>query len=123
MPSPELKHARTTGSSAYGSRLRQAALNSALRIGNWRASVVFALFDQGMTSFANFAQFTIAARVLPINEFGIYSLAWVSSMLVVFGAAGLIVDPLPAIAGIAARPYEELFSPLRRDLACLWVVL
>ena len=100
MPSPELKHARTTGSSAYGSRLRQAALNSALRIGNWRASVVFALFDQGMTSFANFAQFTIAARVLPINEFGIYSLAWVSSMLVVFGAAGLIVDPLPAIASI-----------------------
>ena len=100
MPSTELEHARTMGSSAGGSRLRQAALNATLRMGNWRASVVFALFDQGMTSFANFAQFTIAARLLPINEFGIYSLAWVSSMLVVFGASGLIVDPLPAIASI-----------------------
>ena len=69
-----------------------------MKIGNrWKAPVGFALFDQGMTSFANFAQFTIAARVLPINEFGIYSLTWVSSTLVVFAATGLLVDPLPAI--------------------------
>lgn len=74
---------------------------SALKIAKrWKASIGFALFDQGMTSFANFVQLTIAARVMPIDEFGNYSIAWAFSWLVVCAGTSLLVDPLPAITSI-----------------------
>jgi O-antigen/teichoic acid export membrane protein len=101
MPATKVKNAGIVGGSTHGSRGRHAAIASALKIAkHWQASIGFALFDQGVTSFAHFAQLTIAARVMPIDEFGHYSIAWAFSMLVVFAATALLVDPLPAITSI-----------------------
>jgi O-antigen/teichoic acid export membrane protein len=83
------------------SRWIRAAIRSAVdRAHYWKASIGFALLDQGITSFANFAQLTIAARVLPIDEFGKYTIVWALSLLVVSAPTALIVDPLPAITSI-----------------------
>lgn len=88
----------------HGSRLRHAVITSAWKIAHHsKASIGFALLDQGMMSFANFAQLAIAARVLPIDEFGKYSIVWAMSLLFVSAATALIVDPLPAIISIC-RP-------------------
>lgn len=101
MPATEVERSGVIAGPAQGSRRRPAAIVSALKAAaRWKASIGFALFDQGMTSFANFAQFAIAARVLPIDELGLYSIAWVSSMFVVSAAAALVVDPLPAITSV-----------------------
>src|SRR3954468_973099 len=101
MPASELENAQTIGGPAYRRRWRHAAIVSALKAAAHSKVVIgFAFFDQGMMSFANFAQFVIAGRVLPIEEFGNYSIAWVFSMLVVFGATALLVDPLPAITSM-----------------------
>ena len=117
MPATELR----AGISVYGTRWRQAALAAALKIADhFKASIGFALVDQGMTSFANFAQFTIAGRLLPINEFGMYSIAWVSSTLVVFAATSLLVDPLPAITSVR-RP--SMRKPLLAAAVRLSVLL
>lgn len=70
---------------------------------HWKASVGFALLDQGMTSFASFTQTTIAARVLPIDEFGRYVIVWSLSLLVLGCTTALIIDPLAAITS-ARRP-------------------
>jgi O-antigen/teichoic acid export membrane protein len=101
MPATKVENAGVLGGSARGSRGGHAAVASALKIGKqWKTSIGFAFFDQGMTSFANFALFTIAARVTPIVEFGHYSIAWAFSILVVFAGTALLVDPLPAITSI-----------------------
>jgi hypothetical protein len=98
MPTTKVEDAGMVDGFTHGTRGRRAAIASALKIAkHWKASIGFALFDQGMTSFANFALFVIAGRLLPIDEFGNYSIAWVFSMLVVFAATALLVDPLPAI--------------------------
>jgi O-antigen/teichoic acid export membrane protein len=79
----------------------RAAIRSAVdRAHYWKSSIGFALLDQGITSFANFAQLTIAARVLPIDEFGKYTIVWALSLLAVSVPTALIVDPLPAITSI-----------------------
>jgi len=86
------------GVPAYTNRWGGAAVASAWkRAKRWKASLGFALLDQGMTSFANFALFTVAARVLSIDDFGKYSIVWAFSMLAVPAATALIVEPLPAI--------------------------
>jgi O-antigen/teichoic acid export membrane protein len=101
MSATKVENAEALGGSARGNRDAQAAVASALQIAKqWKGSIAFALFDQGMTSFANFALFTLAARVTPIEEFGHYSIAWAFSMLIVFAGVALLVDPLPAITSI-----------------------
>jgi O-antigen/teichoic acid export membrane protein len=86
----------------------RAAIRSALgATHHWKASVGFALLDQGMTSFASFAQTTIAARVLPIDEFGRYVIVWALSLLFMSAATALIIDPLPAITSVR-RPSMRL---------------
>jgi O-antigen/teichoic acid export membrane protein len=90
-----------TGIRTFGSRLRYAAITSAWAIVHRsKASVGFAFLDQGTTSFANFAQLVIAARVLPIDELGNYSIVWALSLLVTAVATALTVDPLPAITSL-----------------------
>jgi O-antigen/teichoic acid export membrane protein len=101
MPEAQCENPGVTDVPSYGGRLRNAGVASVWKMADrWKASIGFALLDQGMTSFANFAQLAIAARVLPIDEFGIYSIVWVFSLLVVSAATALIVDPLPAITSI-----------------------
>lgn len=96
------------GVPAYTSRWGRATIASAWKLADrWKASVGFALFDQGTTSVANFAQLAIAARMLPIDEFGRYSIVWAFSMLLLSVATALIVDPLPAIVS-ACRPTRRL---------------
>ena len=86
------------GVPAHAGRWARVAIASAWQMAKrWRASIGFALVDQAMTSFANFAVFTIAARVLPIDEFGRYSIVWAFSMLAVPAATALLIEPLPAI--------------------------
>ena len=95
------KNIGVTGVRTFGNRLRHAAITSAWAIAHRRkASVGFAFLDQGLSSFANFAQLAIAARVLPINELGNYSIVWAVSLLVTSVATALTVDPLPAITSI-----------------------
>lgn len=96
------------GVAAHTSRWGGTAVASAWRMARrWKASLGFALLDQGMTSFANFVQFAIAARVLPIDDFGKYSIVWAFSMLVVPAATALIVEPLPAITS-SRRPSLQI---------------
>src|SRR5581483_7030431 len=86
------------GVPAHARRWARTAISSAWTLAKrWRASIGFALLDQAMTSFANFAVFAIAARILPIDEFGKYSIVWAFSMLAVPAATALLVEPLPAI--------------------------
>ena len=89
------------GVRSIGSRLRQVAITSGWDLVHRRkASIGFAFVDQGITSLANFAQLAIAARVLPIEELGNYSIVWAFSLLVTSVATSLTVDPLPAITSI-----------------------
>lgn len=98
MPVTRCESPDGAGVPAHADRWRGSTIASAWRIAKrWRASIGFALLDQAMTSFANFAVFAIAARVLPIDEFGKYSIVWAFSMLVVPAATALLVEPLPAI--------------------------
>jgi O-antigen/teichoic acid export membrane protein len=77
---------------------RWAAVASAWRIaGRWKAPIGFALLDQGITSGASFILLAIAARVLPVDEFGRYSIVWALSLLLMSGATALTVEPLAAI--------------------------
>ena len=109
MPTTKVENAGMVDGFTHGTRGRRAAIASTLKIAkHWKASIGFALFDQGTTSFANFAQFIIAARVMPIDEFGNYSIAWSFSMLVVFAGTALLVDPLPAITS-SRRPSIRRF--------------
>jgi O-antigen/teichoic acid export membrane protein len=101
MPGTKVENADILGGSTRSSRGSRVAVASALKTAQrWKVSIGFAFFDQGMTSLANFALFTIAARVTPIDEFGNYSIAWSFSMLVVFAGTALLVDPLPAITSM-----------------------
>jgi O-antigen/teichoic acid export membrane protein len=101
MPATKCGNPSVIGVPTYASRLRHAAITLPWKTAHhWKASIGFALLDQGMMSFANFAQLAIAARVLPIDEFGKYSIVWAMSLLVVSAVAALIVDPLPAIMSI-----------------------
>jgi O-antigen/teichoic acid export membrane protein len=101
MPATKVEDAEVVDGSTLGGRPSDAAVASALKTAKqWKAAIGFAFLDQGMTSCANFALFIIAARVTPIDEFGNYSIAWAFSMLVVFAATALLVDPLPAITSI-----------------------
>lgn len=101
MPAAKVENAGVIAGSARESRGSHAAVASALKTAKpWKASIGFAFFDQGMTSFANFALFTISARVMPIDEFGNYSIAWAFSMLAVFAGTALLVEPLPAVTSI-----------------------
>ena len=121
MPTTKVENAGMVDGFTHGTRGRHAAIASALKIAkHWKASIGFALFDQGMTSFANFAQLIIAARVMPIDEFGNYSIAWSFSMLVVFTGTALLVDPLPAITSIR-RP--SIRRPLLAAAVRLSVVM
>src|SRR5215831_6213479 len=67
----------------------------------WRTSVSFALLDQGTTGITNFLLMIIAARSLPINEFGHYVNVCALSWLIVPAVTALASDPLPAI--VSAR--------------------
>ncbi|SEP49559.1 Membrane protein involved in the export of O-antigen and teichoic acid [Rhodospirillales bacterium URHD0017] len=73
-------------------------------------------------SFANFVPLVIAARVLPIDEFGHYSIIWAISLLVVSAATALIVDPLPAIVSTRSstmlKPILGAAAQLTFLLAC-----
>jgi O-antigen/teichoic acid export membrane protein len=121
MPATKVENAGMLGSSTRGSRGSHAAVATTLKIAKqWKTSIGFPFFDQGMTSFANFALFTIAARVTPIDEFGHYSIAWAFSMLVVFAGTALLVDPLPAITSIR-RP--SVRKPLLAAAVRLSVVM
>ena len=109
MPATKVEDAGVLGGSTRNGRGSHAAVASALKTAKqWKASIGFAFFDQGMTSFANFALFTIAARVTPIDEFGNYSIAWSFSMLVVFAGTALLVDPLPAITSMRRPSVRKL---------------
>ena len=113
---------------AYANRWGGAAVASAWkRAKRWKASLGFALLDQGMTSFANFALFTVAARVLSIDDFGKYSIVWAFSMLAVPAATALIVEPLPAITS-SRRPSLQIHllaaaTRLSIVLGCVLAVL
>lgn len=101
MPATKVGNAEALGSSTRGGRGSAAAFVSMLKIAtHWKTAIGFAFFDQGLTSFSNFALLTIAARVMPIDDFGHYSIAWAFSMLVVYAGTALLVDPLPAITSI-----------------------
>jgi O-antigen/teichoic acid export membrane protein len=109
MPATKVENAGVLGGPTRRSRGRHAAVASPLKTAKrWKASIGFAVFDQGMTSFANFAVFTIAARVTPIDEFGNYSIAWSLSMLVVFAGTALLADPLPAITSMRRPSVRKL---------------
>lgn len=121
MSATKCENAGVLSGSARGSRDTHTAVASALRIAKQsKASIGFALFDQSMTSFANFSLFTIAARVTPIDEFGHYSIAWAFSMLIVFAGTALLIDPLPAITSIR-RPWVR--RPLLAAAVRLSVVM
>src|SRR5260221_338879 len=91
----------------HASQLRNAAVTLACKVvQKWKASIGFALLDQGLMSLANFVPLVVAARVLPIDEFGQYSIVWSIALLVVSAATALIVDPLPAI--VSRRPPATL---------------
>lgn len=121
MPATKVENAGVLGGFTRGSRASHAAVASALKAAKqWKASIGFALFDQGMTSVANFALFIVAARVMPIDEFGNYSIAWAFSMLVVFAGTAVLVDPLPAITSIR-RP--SIRRPLLAAAVRLSVVM
>lgn len=117
-----------TGVRTLGYRLRHAAIRSARDIAyHSKASVAFAFLDQGMTSFANFAQLAIAARVLPIDDLGKYSIVWALSLLVTSVATALTVDPLPAITSVR-RPAKRIAilaaaAQLNLLLGCVLAVL
>ena len=107
MQSTKLKSQSDVQMAGHASQLRNAAMVFAWKmIQRWKSSIGFALLDQAMMSFANFVPLIIAARVLPIDEFGEYSIIWAISLLVVSAATALIVDPLPAI--VSTRPSTVL---------------
>lgn len=109
MPATKVEIVGILGGSTRSSRPSHAAAASAMTTAKrWKASIGFAFLDQGMTSFANFALFTIAARVTPIDEFGHYSIAWSFSMLVVFAGTALLADPLPAITSMRRPSVRKL---------------
>lgn len=90
------------GSERSESRRIAAAIKSAFEaVLHWKASVSFALLDQGTSGLTNFALTIIAARSLPIDEFGQYVNVWALSWLILPAATALINDPLPAI--VSAR--------------------
>jgi len=128
MPATRVENAGVLNGSTRGSRGSHAAVASALKTAKqWKASIGFALLDQGMTSCANFALFIIAARVTPIDEFGYYSVAWAFSMLAVFAGTALLVDPLPAITSIrrpsARRPLLAAAVRLSLVMGCALAAL
>ena len=98
MPVTRPESPDSAGVPAYPSRWARATIASAWKLADrWKASIGFALFDQGATSVANFVQLAIAARILPIDDFGRYAIVWAFSMLLLSVATALVVDPLPAI--------------------------
>lgn len=80
--------------SQWAGGITKSAWTAVVRL---KTSVSLAVLDQASTSAANFVLTVIAARALPIDEFGHYAIVWALSLLLQNVGGSLVDETLPAI--------------------------
>jgi O-antigen/teichoic acid export membrane protein len=96
----------------------RAALSKAMAVARrWRARLLFAMFDQGAASTANFLQTILYAIWLPLDDFGRYVIVWSVSLLIENAQVSMIMDPMPAIVSRYGQHNRR-----RLDSAGGWIV-
>jgi O-antigen/teichoic acid export membrane protein len=97
----------------------RAAVNNLLTMARrWRARLMFAVFDQGAASTANFLQTILYAIWLPLDDFGRYVIVWSISLLIENAQVSVIMDTMPAVVSRFGQRNRQ-----RLDSAGAWIVM